>query len=283
MSTVSFASPTRALCRIVPYVLFTLACIPVQMALLAVKAPARRRFPQWYHRRCLRLLGLRIEIYGTVSTTRPTLFVSNHVSYLDITVLGALLPASFIAKSEVASWPFFGLLAKLQRTVFIARDARRAAAGQRDDITRRLAEGDHLILFPEGTSGDGNRVLPFKSALFAVADREIDGRPLTVQPVSLAYAKLDGLPMGRYLRPFFAWYGDMDLAPHMWEAVSLGTTTVAMTFHEPVTLEGFGSRKALARHCQDAVARGLSDALSGHAGPAPKQVPRPTPGPRKAA
>jgi len=283
MSTVSFASPTRALCRLVPYVLFTLACIPVQAALIAIKAPARRTFPQWYHRRCLRLLGLRIEVYGTPATTHPTLFASNHVSYLDITVLGALLPASFIAKSEVAGWPFFGLLAKLQRTVFVARDARQAA-DQRDDITDRLEAGDDLILFPEGTSGDGNRVLPFKSALFSVAQRRLDGdRPLTVQPLSLAYAKLDGLPMGRYLRPFFAWYGDMDLAPHMWEAISLGTTTVAVTFHEPVTLDDLGSRKALARHCQDAVARGLSDALSGHAGPAPRQVPRPAPGRRKAA
>ena len=262
-STVTFASPTRAFCRIIVYGLFTLACIPVQSLLIAVNAPLRKRFPQWYHKRCLRLLGLRIESHGTPSTRHPTLYVVNHCSYLDITILGALLPASFVAKAEVANWPFFGILAKLQRTVFIARD-RRHAATQRDEMQKRLEVGDDLILFPEGTSGDGNRVLPFKSALFSVAEREVDGQPLTIQAVSLAYSKLDGLPMGRYLRPFFAWYGDMDLMPHIWNALSLGTATVEVTFHEPVTVADFGTRKALAAYCQDRVSQGLSDSLSGH-------------------
>lgn len=263
MSTVSFASPTRALCRVVPYLLFTLACMPVQAALVAARAPGRRTFPKWYHARCLRLLGLKVVTRGTPASARPTLYVANHVSYLDISVLGALLPASFIAKAEVADWPLFGWLAKLQRTVFVERNARRAA-DHRDEIGARLAGGDDLILFPEGTSGDGNRVLPFKSALFSVAQRRIEDRPLTVQPVSIAYAKLDDLPMGRELRPFFAWYGDMDLAPHIWEALSLGTVTVIVTFDPPVSVEAVGSRKALAAHCQTAVSRGLSDALFGH-------------------
>lgn len=262
MASISFASPTRALCRILVYAPFTLACIPVQAALLLVRAPLRKRFPQWYHKRCMRLLGLRAETHGTPSSTHPTLFVANHVSYLDIEILGALLPVSFVAKSEVADWPFFGLLAKLQRTVFIARETRRAAE-QRDEMQARLEDGDDLVLFPEGTSGDGNRVLPFKSALFAVAEREVNGEPLTVQPVSIAYSKLDGLPMGRHMRPFFAWYGDMDLLPHMWEALSLGTVTVEVTFHEPVTLRDFGSRKALSQHCWRCVSQGVSDAISG--------------------
>src|SRR3546814_6911519 len=87
-------------------------------------------------------------------------------------------------------------------------------------MTRRLEAGDDLVLFPEGTSGDGNRVLAFKSALFSVAERRPQGEPLTVQPVSIAYTRLDGLPLGRYLRPFFAWYGDMELGPHLWHARS---------------------------------------------------------------
>lgn len=263
MSSISFASPTRAFCRIVVYVLFTLLCIPVQAALLALKAPARQRFPQWYHKRCLRLLGLRLETHGEPAAAHPTLYVVNHVSYLDITILGAARPVSFVAKAEVARWPFFGLLAKLQRTVFIARE-RRHAAVQRDEMQKRLETGDDLILFPEGTSGDGNHVLPFKSALFSVAERRIGGQPLTVQPVSLAYTKLDGLPMGRYLRPFIAWYGDMDLAPHMWNALALGTVTAEVTFHPPVSLDDFGSRKALSTHCHERTVQGVSDSLSGH-------------------
>ncbi len=130
-------------------------------------------------------------------------------------------------------------------------------------MTDRLEAGDDLILFPEGTSGDGNRVLPFKSALFSVAERRPHGEPLTVQPVSVAYTALDGVPMGRYLRPSFAWYGDMDLAPHMWESAGLGRLTVVVEFHPPVTFEEFASRKAMADYCQTEVAQGVSAALSG--------------------
>src|SRR3546814_20751956 len=138
-------------------------------------------------------------------------------------------------------------------------------------MTRRLEAGDDLVLFPEGTSGDGNRVLAFKSALFSVAERRPQGEPLTVQPVSIAYTRLDGLPLGRYLRPFFAWYGDMELGPHLWHAIGLGRVTVMVEFHEPVTLDQFGSRKALSDHCHDVVSRGVAAALSGRA----QSVPAP--------
>src|SRR5206468_8064053 len=138
------------------------------------------------------------------------LFAANHISYTDITILGSLIPGSFIAKTEVAGWPFFGWLAKLQRSVFVDRRVH-STATQRDAISDRLAAGDALILFPEGTSGDGNRVLPFKSALFGALERGKDLPPVTVQPVSLAYARLDGMPIGRLYRPFFAWYGSVEL------------------------------------------------------------------------
>src|SRR3546814_16535447 len=98
-------------------------------------------------------------------------------------------------------------------------------------MTRRLEAGDDLVLLPEGTSGDGNRVLAFKSALFSVAERRTQGEPLTVQPVSIAYTRLDGLTLGRYLRPLFAWYGDMELGPHLWHAIGLGRVTRLCEFH----------------------------------------------------
>lgn len=262
MAQVSFASPSRAFARLCVYVTFTLALIPVQALCLLLRLPLAKRLPRWYHQQCARFLGLSIETHGRPSRRRPTLFVCNHASYIDITVLGALLPVSFVAKAEVANWPFFGLLAKLQRTVFVERNARRAV-DQRDEMTRRLEAGDLLVLFPEGTSSDGNRVLPFKSALLSVAEKRPRGEPLTVQPVSIAYTKLDGLAMGRYLRPFVAWYGDMDLAPHLWTAVGLGTVGVDVTFHEPVTVDRFGSRKALSDHCHREVARGVAEALAG--------------------
>src|SRR5262249_55574771 len=161
--------------------------------------------PVFYHRCCCRILGLHIRVIGSPTPRRPVLFAANHVSYTDITVLGAVIPGSFIAKAEVAQWPFFGWLAKLQRSVFVDRQVRNTAV-HRDAIRARLASGDALILFPEGTSGDGNRVLPFRTALFAAAQHGDGSRPVIVQPVSLAYTRLDGMPIGRFYRPLFAWY-----------------------------------------------------------------------------
>jgi 1-acyl-sn-glycerol-3-phosphate acyltransferase len=130
-------------------------------------------------------------------------------------------------------------------------------------MQKRLEQGDNLILFPEGTSNDGNRVLPFKSALFGVAEKEIGGQPLTVQPVSISYIRLDGIPVGRRYRPYFAWYGDMEMAGHLWNVFGLGQTTVAIEFHQPVTIAQFASRKLLSAHCERVVAEGVSRAIHG--------------------
>lgn len=264
-------TPTLSLGRLVMYLGLTLSLLPVQIVFMRLGLGYARTLPRWYHSACRRLLGFHTVAIGEISAIRPTLFVSNHTSYLDITLLGAAIPASFVAKSEVAGWPLFGLLAKLQRTVFVER-RRSATAGQRDALRQRLDTGDSLILFPEGTSSDGNRVLPFKSGLFAAADAVIDGRPLTIQPVSIAYTRLDGIVIGRQYRPYFAWYGDMALAPHLWRALGLGRVTVEIRFHPPVTLAEFGSRKALAEHCYRAIAAGVDASLSGRE-PRPETVP----------
>lgn len=260
------------LARIIVYLGVTLLLIPVQAVLVAVKSPLAARFPRLYHRMCCRILGFRIEVKGALSDRHPTLFVVNHVSYVDITILGALIKGSFVAKSEVAEWPLFGVLAKLQRTVFIERRVRSTAA-QRGELTRRLAAGDDLILFPEGTSSDGSRVLPFKSALFSAVEGKTGGDPVVVQPVSLAYVRLNGMPMGRLYRPFFAWYGDMDMASHLWELLGLGVAGVSVEFHAPAMASAFPSRKALSAYCRSVIVDGVAAALSGRerdgAGPAP--------------
>lgn len=267
MSSESLGSPLRAFGRITLYVAFTLALIPVQAVLILLAGrQAQASFPVWYHRRCCRLLGFRIVRRGKPVLDGPVLFVSNHCSYLDVIILGALIPASFVAKAEVARWPLFGTLAKLQRSVFVDRQSFRAVK-QSEEMAARLEAGDSLVLFPEGTSSDGNRVLPFKSSLLSVAELAPGGQPLTVQPVSIAYTMLDGLPLGRYLRPFFAWYGDMDLVSHLWQWAGLGRLTVVVRFHEPVTLARFGSRKALSEYCYEVVSQGMAEALAGRRQP----------------
>ncbi len=260
------ARAARALPRLVVYLAWTLMLIPLQMLALAFRSRLAERLPLAYHRGVCPIVGLRVERRGTMSSERPTLFVCNHTSYLDITALGSLIPGFFVAKREVAGWPLFGTLARLQRSVFIERRRGRTAA-QRDEIAGRLAAGDNLILFPEGTSNDGNRVLPFRSGLFAVAEQRLGGAPVAVQPVSIAYSGLRGLPMLRAMRPFFAWYGDMALAGHLWAMLGRGPATVVVAFHPPVTIDRFGTRKALAAHCHAVIAAGVSAAL--HRAPPP--------------
>lgn len=270
-------SPVFGILRLAVYLGWTLLLIPAQVLAVALKWPLRFRIPVLYHAGCTRIVGLDLVVRGTMADPGPVLFVSNHSSYLDITVLGALIRGSFVAKSEVAGWPLFGYLAKLQQTVFIERKSRSTTGRQRDDMKARLEGGDNLILFPEGTSSDGNRTLPFKTALFAVAGTRVNGRPVTVQPVSVTATRLDGLPMGLAFRPFYAWYGDMDLAPHLWQAFCAGRMTIEVEFHEPVTLDAFSSRKALSEHCWRAVSHGVVRAVSGR-----HEVPDSFPSPERA-
>jgi lyso-ornithine lipid O-acyltransferase len=262
-------SSTLRLARLALYCAWTAGLMPVQLVGLALRRRWTSTLPVFYHRWCCRILGFRIQVIGTPTTERPVLYAANHISYTDITVLGSVIPGSFIAKSDVARWPFFGWLAKLQRSVFVDRRVRSTVA-QRDAIGKRLADGDALILFPEGTSGDGNRVRPFKSALFGAAEQDEGTPPVVVQPVSLAYTRLDGIPIGRLYRPFFAWYGAVDLAPHLWSMVGLGTVEVVVEFHPPTFLRDCGSRKALAEYCHARIAGGVAAALFGRPQPMPE-------------
>jgi 1-acyl-sn-glycerol-3-phosphate acyltransferase len=250
----------RAAIVLAVFLAITLLLIPFQWLLLTLRLPARRTFPHRYHRMVARLFGIRVRVIG-----RPpkdaTLILANHSSWLDIVIFSAVAPLSFVAKSEVASWPFFGTLARLQRTVFVTR-ARRSETGQaRDAIAERLRQGDVLVLFPEGTSNDGNSVLPFKSALLGAAETVLDdGRTVPVQPVSTAYVAREGIPMGRENRPLYAWYGDMELVPHLWEALKAGPLDVIVQFHEPLPAL---DRKELARQGWEIVRKGQSRALAG--------------------
>ena len=239
------------------FALFTLPLMPLQQLFVWVWPSMARRFPMHYHRVVCRILGIKVTSVGDVPAKGPLLLASNHVSWLDIVVLSAVAPLSFIAKREVNGWPFFGSLARLQRTVFVDRDRRHATGNARNEMRERLKSGDILVLFPEGTSSDGIHVLPFKSSFFGAAEYE----GVLVQPVTLAYAGHRNLPMTRRLMPNYAWYGDMDLAPHLWQAVAQGPIEVTVICHPALSLSGERTRKHLARHAEDEVRAGLSLAL----------------------
>lgn len=256
-----FGSSYLGFFRLSLYALVTLALTPVQILILLVARRYWWALPFAYHKLCCRIMGLQVRVVGKPAKARPVLFVSNHVSYLDIPVLGSIAPVSFIAKVEVAQWPGYGWLAKLQRTVFVDR-RRNTTMQQRDSIHARLMAGDALVLFPEGTSNDGNRILPFRSALLSVAEAATE-RPLAIQPVSIAYTSVNGVPLGWGLRPLVAWYGGMELGGHLWRFSRLGMVEVVVQFHDEARLSDFPSRKELTRHCSEAVAGGVDRALGG--------------------
>jgi len=256
-------SRLRAIFVIVAFLFVTLPAMPFQWLLVKLKSPLARTFPHRYHRIVAALFGIHIRTIGKPVTGEGVLMVANHTSWADIVIFSAAAPISFIAKAEVARWPFFGTLARLQRTVFVERERRSATGETRDAIRSRLLNGDALVLFPEGTSHDGNTILPFKSALLGAAEARLaSGAHVKVQPVSVGFTGLHGMPMGRENRPLFAWYGDMEMVPHLWEALLAGPLDVVVQFHEPLSLDRM-DRKTLAARAQEIVQAGQAQALAG--------------------
>ena len=258
----------RAFLVLATFFAFTLPLMPLQLLFLWTGSNYARTFPHWYHRQVCKILGLRLNIEGSVARERGVLLISNHVSWLDIAVLSTVAPVSFVAKQEVASWPFVSWLAKLQRTVFVDRARRREVTDKANEIGERLKAGDHIVLFAEGTSSDGNAVVPFKTPLFAAAKPpggQALGADICVQTLALTYTKLHGLPLCRRGRPLVAWYGDMDMASHAWRLLGLGPLDVHIRVGPPVPLDEFPDRKALARYAEDRVRRDVVELLRGGA------------------
>ena len=250
----------RLLLLVLPW---TLLCGIAQAVALLLPGRPGTRIPRLYWRGMCAILGLRLNVVGTpahaTAEGRPVVYVSNHSSWLDILALGARLDAAFIAKEEVAGWPLIGWIARLGRTVHVRR-ARTSTARERDEMRARLAAGDNLILFPEGTTSDGARVLPFRSAFLSIAElpTTAEGAPPIVQPVSIVYDRLAGLPTGRATRPLFSWYGDMEIAPHYWQLAQHGAMRATILLHPPIDPRAFPNRKALTQAVWQASANGAA-------------------------
>ena len=193
-----------------------ISCV-IQSVMLALPGRGKVRFAARYWSVVSRLMGMRVRVLGRSAAQaprarrRPVIYVCNHSSWIDVPVLGGRLHACFVAKEEVGGWPVVGTVARLGRTLFVSRQ-RKATGRERDDMSLRLKAGDDLILFPEGTSSDGSRVLPFHSSFFAAAKggAAADVPPLNeiplIQPVSIVYDRLGTLPVGRANRTVFSWY-----------------------------------------------------------------------------
>ena len=246
------------------FMLLTLPLMPVQALFIASGTQLRSRLPSWYHRLVCRLLGVRVHLSGEPPSPNAVLFAANHISWLDIPVLSSITPLSFVAKQEVAGWPFVSWLAKLQRSVFVDRKRRASVKETTNAVIERLNAGERVVLFAEGTSSDGNQVLPFKSSLFAAV--EPNGKGATghvLQTVAIVYTKVNGLPMNRQQRPSVAWYGDMDMVSHAWGVLKGGPLDVHVRFGKPVSMAIVGDRKKLAEHAHQRVRSDFARLLTG--------------------
>lgn len=233
-----------------------------------------------YYRVLRALLRIRVRVVGTPVRDRAVLFVSNHVSWSDIVVIGSIAPVAFVAKREVASWPLVGITAKIQRTVFVDRSRRHQTGDAVSQIVQRLAGGTSVVLFAEGTSSDGNRVLPFRSALLgsvedAAAAHQGGADAIVIQPIAITYTGQQGMPMGRSQRPLVAWYGDLDFLPHIKRLVGEGVIDAVVSYGTPVPADGALDRKAMTRKLHDEVRRLMASALRGR--PIPPHTAQPAP------
>ncbi len=245
-----------------------LLLLPFHLAWLAFGGRSRMAVARLWQRFVCRLMGIRVTVTGAPAAERPLLLLANHTSWLDIPILAGIAPVSFVAKKEVAGWPVVGFLAKAQRSVFIDRDRRHATAAQAGEVAGRLSDGDIIVLFAEGTSSDGNKVLPFRSALVGAAQIAIPhGGTANVQPVAIAYQAMLGLPLGRQHRPLVAWCGRADLLPHLKRVLSAGGIDVHVVFGPAQTLSAGGDRKAVTQEAGTLVRR-LVSALNAGRSPA---------------
>ena len=245
--------------KLVMFFMWSAVLVPMQLVVMTIRrSKPAYTIPWLWHKGVCRILGLRVIIEGQPHTDKQVIFISNHMSYLDIPVIGSVLKASFVAKGEVAQWPVFGFLSKLQQTAFVSR-SRTTLGNDKNNLETMLKDGRSMIIFPEGTSTDGRTVVPFKSSLFSIALAD-DGTDIWLQPMTLSMITVDGRdPVEQTVRDLYAWHGDMTLPPHLSGFGKSRGATIKVTFHPPVRARATPDRKILAQTCHEYVLSGLEN------------------------
>lgn len=239
-------STLRGIVRSFLFASWTLILVIPYLVLYPLGRWIRRPFVKLWHRSACFLIGMKVNTYGSPCEDPRVLLAGNHISYLDIPVLASLFDVTFVAKSEVASWPVFGFLARIAQTAFIERKPSKVRQ-QKVELKERILSGERLMIFPEGTSSKGETVLPYKSALFEMVCEDDLRDHCLVQPVTISFSRSkDNKPLDSLERDNFAWYGDMTLPPHLWKAFCLEGVNVDVIFHAPARPNEFKNRKELA-------------------------------------
>ncbi|OFW88618.1 MAG: hypothetical protein A3B66_09885 [Alphaproteobacteria bacterium RIFCSPHIGHO2_02_FULL_46_13] len=225
------------------------------LLVLVYKGKASYVLPRLWHKGVCAIIGLKVQVRGTPVHNKQLIYIGNHLSYLDIPAVGSVLKASFIGKDDIAGWPVIGHLAKAQQTAFISRSSRNAKKVA-NALDVMLAEGKSLILFPEGTSSTGESVLPFKSSLFSISQPK-GLPPIPIQPFIVELIDVEGKPITPQSRDYYAWYADMEFAPHIWIFMQTKGATVRLTFLDVITPNPDQDRKELCKIVEQQISSGL--------------------------
>ena len=245
--------------RLIIFLLFTLVLLPFQLVIVFLIKKNTYIIPYFFHNLCRRIFGIKIKICGKASGNFPVLFISNHASYLDILILGSLFKTSFVAKKEIAKWPLFGILAKLQNTIFVDRRIS-SLKSQENQIIEHLNKKNNLVIFPEGTSSDGNKVLPFKSSLFNIFEENLDSG-IFIQTITIVYKKINGISLNRIDRKDITWHSNMYLVPNMLNVLKKFSIEVEVIFNQEFLPNKKWDRKKIALQCWKKINYNLINSL----------------------
>jgi 1-acyl-sn-glycerol-3-phosphate acyltransferase len=208
----------------------------------------------------LKLIGLKVNRYGLSPEELDAhyLVVSNHQSYLDIIVVASVFPALFVAKREMRSWPILGWLARLGGTIFIDREDAHSGVSCAYQASRLLRHGISVQVFPESTTGDGDRVLAFNGLFFASAIRA----QAEILPLAINFQFINGRPLDNQTRDLLYWYGEMEFVPHFWKLLQIDSAEVSVTIHQPVKASRLHKAKILAQTAQEKIGCSLGSGLT---------------------
>src|SRR6185369_14565228 len=206
------------------------------------------------------IMGIKITVQGDLDIVdiEGAVITANHLGYLDGFVLGSLFPVIFVTKGEVRRWPIIGAWTALCGCVYIDRQRKGKISRAVENIVERLNQKASILIFPEGTSTNGEHLLPFQTAPFAAPLRA----HAPVVPLTINYRRIDGAPVSPANRDKVFWYGDMDFMPHFWGVMGLKKIEVAIQLHAPIETAHFKnnsvSRRQLCQACHNAIASGLA-------------------------
>ena len=238
---------------------FTFAMLPVYYIATTLRAQTHAPLALFYLRTLNRIFNVRVHVIGKPQGAGPFFLAANHASWLDIPVLGSILPVDFMALASLQNYHGFGFMARQGRSQFISGDRGRGLLSERSLFETRLRAGKNMAFFPETMIGNGNSLYKFHSSFMGMTTA--DGKPIAAIPVSIAYAYVNGIPMSRKTRSQFSWRGNCSVSATIWNAACLGAMDVVVEFHPPLADEGDRERNEIARHCQRSCARGLARGL----------------------